>query len=203
MFNRIELIQLQPDLATAEREQLLRTLRHTAIPGADCLLQPTLPGVYNGGDYLLKQRYDSEQPVSAAAETVLNDPRLVAGVDRAAYHDGEEGGAWNGRGIYRALLLSVLPSASTDAVARFEREVLAMPRYIRSIRAWRLSRVSQAGGARRWTHVWEQRYDEVQGLSGPYMLHPYHWAQVDRWFDPESPDWIVDTHLCHSFCRFD
>ena len=60
----------------------------------------------------------------------------------------------------------------------------------------------QAEGARPWTHVWEQRYDALDGLMGDYMMHPYHWARVDRWFDPESPDWIVDTHLCHSFCRY-
>jgi hypothetical protein len=33
------------------------------------------------------------------------------------------------------------------------------------------------------------------------MLHPCHWGQVDRWFDPEDPDWLIDTFLCHSFCE--
>jgi len=201
MFNRIELIHLQPAFAAAEREHLLRTLHEAAMQGTDCLLQPTLPGVYNGGDYLWRQRGVQPPLRTAAAQDLLDQPHLVAQVDSAAFRDGEEGGRWNEPGVYRALLLSVKSSTGDDALARFEREVLAMPRYIPSIRAWRLSRVAQAAGGRRWTHVWEQRYDDLAGLSGPYMLHPYHWAWVDRWFDPESPDWIVDTHLCHSFCR--
>ena len=203
MFNRIDLIHLPPGLAAAEREPLLRTLREAAMQGPECMLQPTLPGVYNGGDYLWRQRGAQPPFRTVAVQALLSQPHRVAQVDSVAFRDGEEGGNWSGPGVYRALLLSVKSSACADALARFEREVLAMPRYIPSIRAWRLSRVTQAAGARRWTHVWEQRYDELAGLNGPYMLHPYHWAWVDRWFDPESPDWIVDTHLCHSFCEMD
>jgi hypothetical protein len=31
-------------------------------------------------------------------------------------------------------------------------------------------------------------------------MHPIHWAYVDRWFDPECPDFIVRDRVCHSFC---
>jgi hypothetical protein len=192
MYNRIELLHVP-----AERRRRILAQPQAEASAAEVLLQPTLPGVYNGGDYLWKLR------APELATLALATPFAAAQIDRAVYRDGEGGGDWSRRGIYRALLLSLRPEAPAAAVARFERELLAMPRYIRSIRAWRLSRVLQSVGARPWSHVWEQRYDELQGLSGPYMLHPYHWAHVDRWFDPESPDWIVDTHLCHSYCRFD
>ena len=26
---------------------------------------------------------------------------------------------------------------------------------------------------------------------GAYLMHPIHWARVDRWFDPECPEVIV------------
>ena len=52
------------------------------------------------------------------------------------------------------------------------------------------------------SNQWEQEYADIGGLMGPYMLHPYHWAVIDRWFDPECPDWIVNTRLCHSFAAF-
>ncbi len=195
LFNRIDLIQLRSCIAADQRVQLLRHLRQGLPPGTELLLQPTLPGVHNGGDLLRKLRC-----AGAAAPPPGDEQGLIAHVDSAVYADGENGGDWNGSGIYRTLLLSVKPGAAPEAVARFECELLAMPRYIGSIRAWRLSQVAQAGGARRWTHVWEQRYDTLAGLQGTYMLYPYHWAWVDRWFDPESPHWIVDTRLCHSFC---
>jgi hypothetical protein len=188
MYNRIELLHApgQEQQPAAQRA------------GVEVLLQPTLPGVYNGGDWLWKLRAPQLSSLEAAAA-----PLAALHVDRAIYRDGEGGGDWSRRGVYRALLLSLRPGVPQAAVARFERELLAMPRYITSIRGWRLSRVLHSTGARSWSHVWEQRYDALEGLAGTYMLHPYHWAHVDRWFDPESPDWIVDTHLCHSYCRFE
>jgi hypothetical protein len=201
-FNRIALLHWQPGVADGERDRLLDGLRHPA-PGVQALLRPTLPGVFNGGDHLWKLRGANRGAIDAAAQA-LSEARLpLAHVDDVFYEDGAGGGAWEGRGVYRALLLAVRREADPEAVLRFEREVLAMPRYIDAIRAWRLSRVQHATGSRAWTHVWEQRYDGLDGLAGPYMTHPYHWAHVDRWFDPESPDWIVDTRLCHSFCSLD
>jgi hypothetical protein len=32
------------------------------------------------------------------------------------------------------------------------------------------------------------------------LMHPIHWAVVDRWFDPECPEVIVRDRVCHSFC---
>ena len=52
-----------------------------------------------------------------------------------------------------------------------------------------------------WTHVWAQEFDKLDGLQIDYMVHPYHWATVDRWFDPESSERVVATELAHVFCR--
>lgn len=190
MLRRIELIR-----RTAAVPEGGRSAEPAALGGG--LLQPTLPGVYNGGEWLRR----SEGAAAELSASALLGASVA--VDGALYQDGVAGGDWSSGGIYRTLLLSLRPGTPPDRQERFEREILAMPRYIRAIRGWRLGRVRQPEGARPWTHVWEQRYDELSGLLGDYMLHPYHWAQVDRWFDPESPDWIVDTHLCHSFCRWE
>lgn len=193
MLRRVELIRWPLPAAEGALERL------GDVTAGGLLLQPTLPGSYNGGELLRRWPGSAAELAGSAAPARLG---VAVAVDAAVYGEGEAGGDWNGGGIYRVLLLSLRPGTPAEQQARFEREILAMPRYIRAIRAWRLARVVQAEGARPWTHVWEQRYDALQGLAGDYMLHPYHWAQVDRWFDPESPDWIVDTQLCHSFCRY-
>jgi Stress responsive A/B Barrel Domain len=72
-----------------------------------------------------------------------------------------------------------------------------------AIRAWQLSRVDDAIGTSRWTHVFEQEFGDVDGLMGPYLMHPIHWAVVDRWFDPECPEVIIRDRVCHSFCHCD
>jgi hypothetical protein len=176
----------------ADREAVARRLASAT------LVQPTLPGGFEGGDLIAHFRDGHD------LDGLLANP-AIAHVDSALYEPIAAGAAAPGLtdGIYRILLLAVAPSAPEPAVRQLETELMAMPRYIDAIRNWRLSRVTNAGGARAWTHVWEQEYDDLDGLTGPYMTHPYHWARVDRWFDPECPDHIVDTRLCHSFCAIE
>lgn len=181
------LITLQPG---ADRDIFARGI------GDATLVQPTLPGVFDGGDLILHRH--------AGGEAVPTDP-AIAHIDSAVYEPigggAHEPGLRNG--VYRCLMLAVKPGTPKETVRQFESETLAMPHYIGTIRNWRLSRVTTASGARAWTHVWEQEYADIGGLLGPYMTNPYHWARVDRWFDPECPEWIVDTRLCHSFCTFE
>jgi len=98
--------------------------------------------------------------------------------------------------VKRTLLLTVRAGASGAAVARFEADLLAMPAHISTIRSWSLARVV---GDSPWTHVWEQEFAEVTGLTGAYLGHPHHWAVVDGWFDPEMPDRVVEPVLAHLF----
>jgi hypothetical protein len=191
------------DVAGADRGRMLDELRSVAaeIDALCWVVQPTLPGSRNGGDILLHLRFASEGHRDRAAArfaTVLSDP-AVTHVNGADY-SGELGRCGDTPGsVYRALLLRVQPGTDAATVARFERELSSMPRYVSTIRAWQLSRVSAAVGTSEWTHVFEQEFSDVEGLMGPYLMHPIHWAVVDRWFDPECPDVIIRDRVCHSF----
>jgi hypothetical protein len=97
-------------------------------------------------------------------------------------------------------LLRVPPEIDPETVVAFENELAAMPRYVPTITAWQLSRADQTLGPTQWTHVFEQEFTSVDGLMGPYLMHPIHWASVDRWFDPETSDVVIRDRVCHSFC---
>jgi len=101
--------------------------------------------------------------------------------------------------IKRTLLLTVRAGTPEDVVAEFEADLMAMPEHIATIRSWALSRVAAGPNPTRWTHAWEQEYVDVAGLTGEYLLNPYHWAHVDRWFDGEVPGAIVEPALAHVF----
>ena len=101
--------------------------------------------------------------------------------------------------VKRTLLLRVRPGVAPDVLARFESDVAEMPEHIATIRSWALSRVTGTG---RFTHAWEQEYASLDGLTGEYMLHPFHWTTVDAWFDPEVPDHVVDPELAHLFASY-
>lgn len=177
-----------------------------ALSALGAVVAPTLPGVFNGGDLIAHFDFpdeDAYRGMQPAIDAVLGG-QGIARFDSAFYRHGRHAAADPklGTGVYRALLLSVDRPVDTEMLNRFEAEMVRMPHYIPAIRNWRFSRVIEPRGERRWTHVWEQEYDSLDGLNGPYMLHPYHWARIDRWFDPECPDWMIDTRLCHSFCAF-
>lgn len=193
------------DIDDEHRDRVLASVRS----GADAtrarqrLVEPTLPGSRNGGDVLVHLRFDSRSQWLSAADdfaTVLQDPAITR-INGAAY-PGTPTRSGNGAGtVYRALLLRVQPDTDADTVARFEDELSSMPRFVPAIRAWQLSRVDDAIGTSRWTHVFEQEFSDVDGLMGPYLMHPIHWAVVDRWFDPECTDVIIRDRVCHSFCH--
>jgi hypothetical protein len=211
MFKRTSLVTLVPEIDSAARERVLAVLR--AVPSQNALLQPTLPGVYNGGDYIWHRQYADENAARTAensnegraAAMMLADRTVAANVETAAYVGGGKGAQPNHEkpGVYRTLFFSVRPGTPASTLATFEREMLAMPTHVRTIKAWQLSRVSAHAGTRPWSHVWEQEFEKLDALLGPYMMHPYHWSFIDRRFDPDCSDWIVDTFLCHTFCALD
>ncbi len=174
------------------------------------LLEPMLPGSRGGGDLLWHLQFNNEAARRACTEQPhwRNDVapllKTMSCIDSAVYEPGRSGTQQPGiaNGVYRTLLLKIEDGTPAETAARFERELAAMPDYISSIRNWTLSRVTGGSGQLPWTHVWEQEYQTLEGLTGPYMMHPYHWGFVDRWFDPEGTERIVAIAKCHVFCRF-
>ncbi|MCX8558281.1 Dabb family protein [Mycolicibacterium mucogenicum] len=189
------------DTAEPDRDRVLEMLRAAAhSSGASSfVVEPTLPGSRNGGDILVHLRFDSQDVWEQSAfDDCLDDP-AVTHVNGATYR-GTPKRRGNGT-VYRALLLRVDPAVDAATVARFEGELASMPGFVSTIKAWQLSRVETSTGSSAWTHVFEQEFTDVDGLLGPYLMHPIHWTVVDRWFDPETTDVIVRDRLCHSFCE--
>lgn len=213
MFEALKLIQLASRLTGAERKAFRDALgaATAALPGARrALLEPVCPGGYGAGDFIWRVAFPDAaaarcalegRPWQASGAALLGDQARVERIEHAAWQSAGGGGRSPPEGgAYRVALFCANRAPSAERLARFAAETVAMPRYIRSIRSWQLAAACEAGGSRPWTHVWEQEYDELAGLTGTYMMHPYHWGHVDRWFDPEWPEWLVDPVLCHAFC---
>ncbi|WP_380879271.1 stress responsive protein [Sphingomonas sp. DBB INV C78] len=213
MYNLLLVIGFSADASTDARAAFTARLgdaaRHAAVRGAT--IQPTLPGVYNGGDLICRLAFDDRAALTAAAagdqwagiEEGLADSSLVASLERVEYEGGLAGGSSDGTGLYRVALFCANMNPNEERLGTFARQTASMPRYIKAIRRWQVSEAAKASGLRPWTHVWEQEYDSIEGLNGPYMMHPAHWAHVERWFDTEYPDHLVDRVLVHTFCAID
>ena len=209
MFSSLRLVSWSPQLsgpARAAAEGVLADAAH-ASGATSTLFAPTCAGVWNGGDLIWRSEYRDESHWRDSeagsrfreAAALLADAVRVRLVEHVAY-EGAGGGVSPRKGLYRVALFCANRSPTPARLACFAAETRAMPRHVRSIRRWQLSTPAHASGSRTWTHVWEQEYDDLGGLTGPYMLHPCHWGEVDRWFDPESPERIVALDFAHVFC---
>ncbi|BDB41836.1 MULTISPECIES: Dabb family protein [Mycobacterium] len=190
------------DVNAGDRDRILAEVRARTAHAPRRIVAPTMPGSRNGGDVLVHLRFPSESQWRSLQEdfdAALTDSAItrVNGVDYTGdlTHTGSTRGS-----VYRTLLLRVMPATGAATLARFEDELRSIPRHVHTITAWQLSRAAATVGATPWTHVFEQEFTDVDGLAGPYLMHPIHWAVVDRWFDPECPDVIVRDRVCHSFC---
>ncbi|MEB3030298.1 Dabb family protein [[Mycobacterium] nativiensis] len=202
MFNVTRLL----DVAADDHDRVLAAIRAAAEHSGALrwIVEPTESGSRNGGDVLTHLRFADQEHWQAAESRLaraLDDPAITR-INGASYPGDPTCGGSPGT-VYRTLLLRVQPGTDPATVARFEAELASMTHYVATIRAWQLSRVIEPVGATAWTHVFEQEFTGVAGLMGPYLMHPIHWAVVDRWFDPESTDMIVRDRVCHSFCTVD
>ena len=103
--------------------------------------------------------------------------------------------------IKRTLLIQVKAGTPPDRVEEFENRLTQMPRHIKGIRNWAMSRNPSSrehpageGGGAAWTHVWEQEFADQSGIQ-EYMDSPFHWGVVDLFFDRDGPHNIVERHL--------
>ncbi|OBK30537.1 stress responsive protein [Mycobacterium asiaticum] len=190
------------DVHEPDRGRVLSDLRAVAAHSPYSIVQPTMPGSRNGGDILVHLRFASECEWRCIEEDFAGvvDTSAVTRINGANYLGGPVRTDVNRGTVYRTLLLRVVPGTAEDTIACFEDELRLIARYVNTITAWQLSRVEEAVGASPWTHVFEQGFTDVDGLVGQYLMHPIHWAMVDRWFDPECPEVIVRDRICHSFC---
>ena len=184
--------------ARTQEQALLSRVR--GLPGIrHVALGRNLAGSWGAGDYTLDLQFAPTSPDSPdQAAGLAAALKGMAQVDCVTYSP--IGGGLRApqlcHGIWRTLMFRVRSQAPEWQVRSLERDLLRMPDYMPGIRNWRLARVLSPGA---WTHVWQQEFASVDDLLGEYLMHPFHWGRVDRWFDPEFPEWTVDA-ISHAFC---
>jgi hypothetical protein len=196
---RLETAQLylEHDACPETLERELAARAHS-LPGLRRIVfGRNMAGCWGAGDYTVDLHFEGDACDAAAAACLAQLPG-VSRADHLAYRPIDVGQRAAGlqNGVWRTLLFRVRPEACSEHVAALERDLLRMPAYMPTIRNWQLSRVTSPSA---WTHVWQQEFACVEDLQGEYLTHPFHWGWVDRWFDPEFPEWTVAA-ISHAFC---
>lgn len=212
-------LALRDSVTPAQRAELEAILRDAAskLPGlAANSLGANLAPEYAAGHYTWDLQYPDGATADAARRSAAWEQRILPALDRhcltrhALQLDTVAAGLRRpgiANATKRTAYFRMLPNTTAQQANDFEQVLLAMPAQIPEILNWRLSRASalpwNTAQCPPWTYVWEQEFASLDDLLGPYMIHPHHWAHVDRWFDPESGVQAVDVHLSHAFCLID
>ena len=208
-------LYLNSDITAAERAAFAALLERAPgeLPGLEAAsLAANLVPDYGAGHYTWDLVYPDQATAEAARASGFWREQLLPALDRhcraraalglETLGAGARAPALTG-GVKRTALFRLLPGVATALQSRFARDTLEMAAQIPAILNWRLSRAVplawDAPDCAPWSFVWEQEYATLDGLNVDYMVHPHHWAHIDRWFDPESGTQIIDTALCHAF----
>lgn len=166
-----------------------------------CWVAPVLPAVaMNAGHIVWRMTFATEREAIAAPMDAAWRERVAGLLDgtqvsHVGYHVTRRAARGGSGGIWRALVFRVMPQGFPQGAAALEDALLLMPDHVSTIRSWALSTVSVCDGPKAFTHVWEQEFDSLDGLTGEYMAHPVHWVLADAFFDAECPEYIVDPYL--------
>lgn len=212
-------LALRDGITPAQRAALEDTLRDAgeALPGlVMCSLGANLAPQYAAGHYTWDLLYPDRNTADDARRSAAWRERILPALDRCcisrhALRLDTVGMGLRRPGIANAIkrtaYFRMLPGTSAQQARQFEQVLLAMPAQIPEILNWRLSRATALpwddAHCNPWSYVWEQELATLDDLLGPYMMHPHHWAHVDRWFDPESGAQAVDVRLSHAFCAIE
>jgi hypothetical protein len=193
-----------PEMSAGEIERLVAELKALALqlPAVrDAWVAPVSPvAVINAGQIVWRMTFATESEALLAPASSLWRERIAPLLKEAVtvsigYRMTQSWMRRTGPGIWRALLLRVMDHAEPALVRRLAETTLLLGSHTPEIRSWALSPVTHSDGAKAFSYVWEQEFDSVADLTGPYMTSPTHWGVVDAFFDAECPEYIVDPHL--------
>lgn len=199
MSELVSLLTFRDEITAGERKTFADAVRDRSPRGA--LVAPALSGGRNAGDLIVRATIADAPPADLGMGPAFAD--AIASADGALYEISAGLGDPYAHPIYRTALFHAFRDPTEQRLARFAAETIAMPRRMPFIHSWALGKVTRAWGRFAWDYVWAQGFDQLEDLTRCYMNHPCHWGQVDRWFDPEHPDWLIEPGLCHAFCRND
>jgi hypothetical protein len=193
-----------PEMSAGEIERLVAELKALApqLPAVrDAWIAPVSPvAVINAGQIVWRMTFATESQALLAPASSLWRERIAPLLNGTeilglGYRITQSWMRRRGPGIWRALLLRVMDHAEPALVRRLAETTLLLGKNVPEIRSWALSPVTYSEGAKAFSYVWEQEFDSVADLTGPYMTSPTHWGVVDAFFDADCPEYIVDPFL--------
>ncbi len=212
MFSAVFMITFAESAADAERENAKFSLKGLADGLSPVnILGDVLPYAFGGGDYFAEIGFETQDAYEAAKTTaeweslqaLLTDDGLIDHFEFVAYGEGKLNITGEEAACHRVLIYEIIPDADPAALEKMERIMPDMADYIPGLINCKLAKVVESSGTMNWGYAFECDFDDPMTFLTNYNFRPYHWTNVDKFFEPACSEWVADPNLCTPYIAAD
>lgn len=208
MFNAIYIIKY----AEINEEQKVSYMAKAADLCAQIspvnLVSPLLPGSVPASDLYVEIAFKDQAEFETAKETdawkalaaMTADAAQTASAEYAAFGTLSEYNSDRAALCHRLLIFRAYEDTPQELVEKMERTIIKFPDYVPQIANAKLAKIVETTGTNEWNYAFDVDYEQVTDYFGWYLGTPYHWAYIDRFFEPSSDEFFIDPHLCSVYC---
>jgi len=209
MYSAAFILSYAPELSENAKADFTAALQAAAdAVSAVNFLAPVLEGSFQGGDLLFELGFESKEtylaakgsPAFEALKALVDDEARISGYEFVAYGEGRMNLQSAEAKCHRLLIFEVYPGTPMELIEKMETLMPDMCLYIPGLLNCKLARVEEASGHRNWNYAFECDYDDPATFFSSYMFRPYHWANVDKFFEPSCQEFMIDPDLCTPCC---
>ncbi len=212
MYSAVFMITFTADADTNAKEDLKTLLQQSADSLSSVnIMGDVLPYAFGGGDLFLELGYENRDTFAAAKETsawnelnsTLENTGIIDHYEYVAYGDGKMNITSETAGCHRVLIYEIIPDADPASLKKMEQIMPDMCLYIPGLLNCKLARVDECSGRKKWGYAFECDYDDPMTFLTNYNYRPYHWTNVDKFFEPACAEWVADPDLCTPYIAAD
>lgn len=205
MYSAVFMVTFAEQASDAARASFKQEVKANAdaLSGVN-IMGDVLPYAFGGGDYLLelgfalKSDYEAAKqlPAWAALNALMADTAVVDHFEFVAYGEGNLNITSDQAKCHRVLIYEIVPDAKPEMLEKMERIMPDMCHYIPGLLNCKLAKVEESSGTMKWGYAFECDFDDPMTFLTNYNYRPYHWSNVDKFFEPSCEEWVADPNLC-------
>ncbi len=212
MFNAAYIIKYNEGLSDEQKAAYLADAeRLSGKISAVNLVKPLLPGSVPDYNLYIELGFKDEAEFEAAKKLdawtalreKLDDAAQTAAYEYAAFGSDLENFSDRPAACHRILIFHVLPDTPEELIRKMEETIVRFPDYVPGMVNCKIAKVVESSGSMEWNYAFDVDFEQPDDYFGWYLHTPYHWAYIDRYFEPSSSEFFVDPHLCSVYCPSD
>lgn len=212
MFNAAYIIKYSECLSREQRDEYLADAERLSREiSAVNLVKPLLPGSVPDYNLYIELGFKDETEFKAAKmidawadlRARLSDSTQTAAYEYAAFGNDIENFSDRHAGCHRLLIFHILPDVPEERIRKMKENIVRFPDYVPGMVSCKIAKVVESSGSMDWNCAFDVDFELPGDYLGWYLHSPYHWAYIDRYFEPSSCDFCIDPHLCSVYCQSD